>query len=77
MSDGKATSPARLGPPENVQCLSAREHCIVVQKPMRVLTRDEAIAFAAWLVMLADLLPGDGSSSFVEFVEALQLIRQK
>lgn len=74
MTDASAKTQSKVAP-ENAQCLSAREHCLVVQKPMRVLSRDEAIAAAAWLVALAELLPGDGPA-FGQFAETFDLIRR-
>lgn len=64
-----------MNTPENQQAVSLREHCLVIQAPLRVLSREEAIAHAAWLVALADLLPGDGAAA-VQFLAMFDSIRK-
>lgn len=60
---------------DNPQCITAHDQVLEIQKPQRVMSRDEAIAHAAWLVALADLLPGDGDA-FLDFAELFDDIRK-
>lgn len=44
---------------------------VVIQRPPRRLTRSEALIFAAWVVVLAESMPGD-----VTFADCLRAVRK-